>query len=122
MGLRGLRNAFRHFGMLPGNIEGEDEPVVWINDAEMVEAPAPAAGVFVPAGREPADWIEEGESLGHMFTVDRLDTIEVRAPVSGYVYEIGPVHEKGEEHTRPFMHPYAAEGQAAAIVAVAADG
>ena len=117
MGLRAMKNAFRHFGMLPGELEGKDEPVVWTNDAEMVHVPAPQAGVFVPDRLALADWVDEGARLGHVFAIDGLRTVEVTALVSGYLYEYTPVQEKGWEHTRPFMHPYADEGQMVAVIA-----
>ena len=117
LGLRLLRNAFRQFEMLPGELEGQDEPFIWVNDAEMTEIPAPASGVFVPGDLALSDWVEAGQVIGHMLTVDSLRAVEVRAPMAGYLYELGPVREQGSEHTEKFMHPYAGEGELVAVVA-----
>jgi len=117
LGLRLLRNAFRQFEMLPGELEGQDGPFVWVNDAEMVEIPAPTSGVFVPAELGLSDHVETGQEIGHMLTVDSLCTVEVLSPVAGCPYELGPVREQGSEHTEKFMHPYADEGELVAVVA-----
>jgi len=117
LGLRILRNSFRHWGLLPGGIEKPDHPTVWLNDCDEIEVPAPAAGVFVPRSYAPTDWVGKGAILGHLFVPATLETIEVLAPAEGYLFRFGPMHDHLFQHVRMFFHPHVEAGQAVAVVA-----
>ncbi len=116
-GGRMLRNAFRHFGMLPGEMEEPEHPTVWLNDCDQVEVRAPAEGVFVQSPLTPGDRIREGELLGHLFDTRTLESTRVYAPVGGYLFMLGVMHDEVEQQGRPFLHPHVPEGHTLATIA-----
>jgi predicted deacylase len=122
LGLRIVRNALRHLGLMAGERETPPRPTVWLNEAESVVVEAPDAGVFVPAAGRLGDRVEAGSSLGHMFTTEDLRTVDVPAPKTGYLFRLGPTHGRGEEQTRMFLHPHVGKGQEIAELVSPADG
>ena len=117
LGLRILCNSFRHWGMLPGDIERPARPTVWLNDCDEMEVAAPAAGVFVPQPLAPTDWVEKGAGLGHIFVPATLETTEVLAPAEGCLFRFGPMHDHDFQHVRMFFHPHVEVGQSVALLA-----
>lgn len=118
-GVRALTNCFRVLDMLPGEIEGQEDGPIWLNDAEMVEVPATCAGLFVRAEWHTSDWVDEGALLGHVLSDEDLSCVELRAPTGGYLYQYGGVHENTSEHSMMWTHPHVAEGEVVAKIVVA---
>ena len=116
-GVRALRNCFRLLDMLPGAMEGMEEPQILLNEADMVEVPAPVSGLFVAEDYAPSDPIEQGARLGHVFCLDDLSTTDIVAPCSGFLYQFGAAHPKTSEHTMMWTHPYSPEGEVIAKIA-----
>ena len=117
-GVRALANCLRILEMLPGELEGQDEGPVWMNDAEESKALAPCSGLFVRAAWHTSDWVDEGASLGHILSDADLSCVEVKAEASGYLYQYGCAHENTSEHSMMWTHPHVKEGEAVAIVIV----
>ena len=104
-------------------MEGEPEfpegPIVKFlaaeREARMQTLRAPCSGLFVETGLETSDYVEEGQKLGHIIRDDNLETVEIVAPVSGYLYQYG-CHREHSDVALPPMHPYASEGDVVAGV------
>jgi len=111
LGLRALRNAFRHFGMASGPLRRGGRPTVWLNDCKQIKIGAPATGVFVPVPVALGSWIEAGEPLGHVFTVSGLKTRKLHARKSGYLWRMGPMHTQQGKQVRMLFHPYVEKGE-----------
>jgi len=118
-GVRALTNCFRALGLLAGRPEAQDEGPIWLNDAEQAEVTAPGAGLFVKTRFHTSDRVECGDLLGHVFTDNDLSVIEVRAPVSGYLYQYGAAHKDTSEHSMMWTHPYVVKGEGLAVIAAA---
>ncbi len=115
-GIRALVNCFRLLEMLPGEIEGQDEGPIWLNDAEEVKVPTTRTGLFVRSHWHTSDWVEEGALLGHVFSDEDLGSEELRAPASGYLYQYGCAHENTSEHSMMWTHPHVQEGEVVATI------
>jgi predicted deacylase len=118
-GLRAMRNGFRYLELLDGEMEGGDEKQLWLGEAEEIQVEAPCSGLFVQAeDLVTSDLVPEGRLLGHFLRDDNLETIEVRAPASGYLYALGRKDpaRKGEEFQMCYYHPYVAQGTVVAIL------
>jgi N-alpha-acetyl-L-2,4-diaminobutyrate deacetylase len=115
-GLRCCLNIARFLGMLPGEPEGLDEPMVWMDTATVVSVEAPSDGLFVEAGLETCDWVQEGQLLGHILSDADLSTLEVRAPISGRLSAYG-CRRDNSDVALPAMHPYASKGDRLATIA-----
>lgn len=118
-GLRALNNGFRELGMLPGAMEGRDERQLCFGEATETKVPSPCAGLFVQApGLATSEFIARGQSLGHLLREDDLATVEVRAPVEGYLYSLGRREDqrRGDEFEMRYYHPHVAAGTALATL------
>ena len=71
--------------------------------------------MFVEAGLETSDYVEQGQKLGHIISDEDLETVEIIAPVSGYLWSYG-CHRAHCDVALPEMHPYASEGDTLATV------
>jgi uncharacterized protein len=120
LGVRAVRNCFRRLGLLPGDPEGLEEEQVWLNDAARTELPAPASGVFIPAGLCPGDPVEKGQRLGRLLHDESLREEDIAAPAAGYVHQFGAIRGVGRNDTArdPMItyHPYVTAGEVLAIV------
>ena len=119
-GLRCVLNVMRHLGMLPGAPEGVDEGPVWLDTATVVDVKCPLDGLFVEADLSTADWVEEGQPLGHVISDADLSTTPVLAPLSGRLSNYGCRREHCDVSLAA-MHPYASAGDLVASVAAPAD-
>jgi hypothetical protein len=81
-----------------------------------VEVEAPVDGLFVEAGLETCDWVQEGQALGHLLRDDDLSTVPVLAPVSGRLRAYGCARPDADV-ALPAMHPYASKGDRLASIA-----
>ena len=115
-GLRCALNIARFLGMLPGELEGLDEPTVWLDQATIVEVEAPGDGLFVQAGLETCDWVEEGQHLGHLLSDEDLSTTPILAPIGGRLRSYG-CSRPDCDVALPAMHPYASKGDRLAAIA-----
>ncbi len=115
-GLRCALNLGRLLGMLPGDPEGLDERMVWLDQATLTEVRAPVTGLFVGAGLEPGDWVAEGQTLGHILSDTDLSTVTIPAPAGGRLRHFGCSRAHADV-ALPGHHPYASEGDLLATVA-----
>ena len=118
-GLRAATNLAKYLGMMEGEPEFPEGPIVKFTyadrEARTHTLKAPCSGLFVETGLETSDYVEEGQKLGHIIRDDALETVELVAPVSGYLYEYG-CHREHCDVALPPMHPYASEGDVVAAV------
>jgi len=112
---RALLNCSKLLGLLPGDPEGLDEPVIWIAEAEKFEVTAPHPGLFSPAELETSDYVEEGQILGHLIGDPSLAIQEIRAPASGYLWAFGRWHAQ-HDVSLAAQHPYADAGEKLAVI------
>lgn len=120
LGLRAATNLAKLFGMIEGAMELLDEQVGFERNDEADKArqhviKAPCAGLFVEAGLETSDRVEEGQYLGHLLRDDNLKTVEVTAPATGYLWEYGS-HRRDCDVALPPQHPYADADETLAVV------
>lgn len=112
-GLRAAVNIARLLGMMDGEPELLDGPVIAFDREELRErnheVKAPCSGMFVEAGLETSDCVEEGQSLGHILRDEDLETVDVVAPASGYLWQYG-CHRSDCDVALPPQHPYASAG------------
>ncbi len=121
LGLRAATNLAKLFGMIEGEIEQLDGPYVEFGrhsedeERRMHEVTAPCSGLFVEAGLETSDHVTEGQLLGHILRDDTLETVEIAAPVDGWLWGYG-CHRENCDVALPPQHPYADEGDVLATV------
>jgi predicted deacylase len=118
VGLRAAINLAKFFGMMDGEPELLDGPVLGISDEtkdEQHTLEAPCCGMFVEAGLETSDYVEKGQKLGHIIRDEDLEIVEIIAPVSGYLWSYG-CHRANCDVALPEMHPYAGAGDTLATV------
>lgn len=118
-GLRAATNIARLLGMIEGEPEALEGPVVKFNQADQdsrtYKVSAPCSGLFVENGLETSDYVEKGQRLGHIISDENLETVEILSPISGYLWEYG-CHRLNCDVALPDMHPYADAGDALASV------
>ena len=116
-GLRAVTNCFRLLELLPGEPEGTEEDQVWLDENEEVYVRVPCSGLYV---RNPdlvtSDRVEEGDLLGHVMGMSDLQTTEIRAPVSGYLYGFTGNLEEQKPVKRHTDHPYVDSGDPVAQI------
>lgn len=123
MGLKSMVNIAKHLGM----IEGELELIVGSRAVRSPETShevhASCSGIFMPAlWRDqtgtliPDDYVEKGQSLGHIIRESDLRKIPVTAPVSGFLWQYGMCHDMLCDASLPAQHPYAEEGNRIALI------
>jgi predicted deacylase len=118
VGLRAAISLAKFFGMIDERPELLDGPVIGISDEtidDQHKLTAPCSGMFVGAGLETSDYVDEGQKLGHIISDEDLATVEIIAPVSGYLYTYG-CHRAHCDVALPEMHPYASAGDTLATV------
>jgi len=112
-----LGNAFRHLGLLDGDVERPARPVMWLNDCDQVDVVSPVAGVVVLEPLAPGIEVEKGALLARVVEPDSLQAHEMVAPESGRLFRFGVMHEPERQHERPCFHPYVDPGAVIATVA-----
>jgi uncharacterized protein len=123
IGVTSLVNIAKRLGMMPG----EPEPIEGrriertAKNSHLVQAPC--AGMFMPAQQKgqsatliPDDRVEKGQVLGHIIGERDLATVPVRAPVSGYLWQLGACHGVLCDASLPAQHPYTEEGETLAMI------
>ena len=118
-GLRAATNIAKLFGLIEGEMERIEGPLVYFTAAERETRThtlrAPRSGLFVENDLETSDVVEAGQKLGHLICDDDLATVDIIAPVSGYLWQYG-CHREHSDVRLPAMHPYAEEGDVLAAV------
>ena len=114
-GVRLMANVARALGMMEGDPELPDEPMVEVSTERDVEVAAPCSGMFVESGLSVEDRVTEGQSLGHMLRDDTLERQEITASVSGILFTYG---RRGPQADVRFtgQHPFADEGDVLARI------
>jgi predicted deacylase len=116
-GVRAATNVAKHLGMLDGELEGLDEPSFYLDEVEMTTVKAPCNGLFVEReGLATWDYVESGQLLGHLVNDETLETLDIIAPVSGYLRAYGACRANCDV-ALPAQHPYAGAGEFLATIA-----
>ena len=117
-GLSSMVNIAKVLGMIDGQPELINGKRAVRNADTNHEIKAPVPGIFMPApGKNklttimPEDFVEKGESLGHIIRVNDLTTTNIIAPVSGYLGQLGACHWGLCDASLPAQHPYIEEGE-----------
>jgi predicted deacylase len=122
IGLGSMINIAKLLDMIEG------EPAL-INGPRAVRSPetshdvtSPASGIFMIAtGKNktdtliPDDFVEQGQLLGHIIRETDLLTVQIYAPVTGYLWQIGTCHPTCDA-SLPAQHPYVEEGNRLALI------
>jgi len=116
LGLRAVLNVVKLLGMMEGEIEPPERPIVWLDNAEQVKVTAPHNGLFARAqGLLTADPVQEGQVIGWLLSDDDLSTTEIRSPVSGLLYSYD-CSRANSDVSLASQHPYASQGDRLAVV------
>lgn len=116
-GLRAVLNIVRSLGMMAGEMEMPQNPMVWLDQVDQVKVSAPSNGLFARApGLLTADPVQEGQLLGYLLSDDDLSTTEIRAPVSGFLYSYDCCRADCDVSLAS-QHPYASQGDPLATIA-----
>ena len=115
-GVRAATNVAKHLGMLDGELEGLDEPSFYLDEVDLITVKAPCTGLFVESGLATWDYVEKGQNLGHLLSDETLATVEIIAPVSGYLRAYGACRANCDV-ALPAQHPYADKGESLAVIA-----
>jgi predicted deacylase len=118
-GLQAAINMARVMGMMAGEPELLEGPIVefhqdtWRERAHTLTAPC--SGLFVENGLQAGDPVEAGQSLGHLIADADLQTVEITAPLAGYLWNYG-CHRAHSDVALPPQHPYADAGDTLAAI------
>jgi len=116
-GLRAVMNVVRFLGMIVGEPEPPERPIVWLDNAEQVKVLAPHNGLFArAAGMLTADPVQEGQVIGTLFSDDDLTTTEIKSPISGYLYSYD-CSRANSDVSLAAQHPYVSQGDRLAVIA-----
>jgi predicted deacylase len=108
--LRVVVNLARLIGLLPGEPDPPDGPVLFSDETASAKVTAPCAGLFVKAPLPLGGRVDAGAVLGHLLTEHDLASLEVRAPAAGYLKTFG-VGRPNCDVALPGHHPYVAKGE-----------
>ncbi len=112
-GVRCASNLAKVCGVFDGEPELLDGPIVRFHQNtwrdSVTNVTAPGGGLFVEADLQTSDRVEAGQKLGHLIRDDTLETVDLVAPVAGYLYSYGCFRSDADVRL-PAMHPYADEG------------
>jgi hypothetical protein len=64
----------------------------------------------------PADFVEQGQALGHILRESDLETVPVVAPVSGYLWQLNACHGNVCDASLPAQHPYTERAETLALI------
>lgn len=115
-GVRSLVNVAKLLGMIEGDPEMPADSGIAVTSENTTLIEAPCSGLFVQApGLRLEDPIEAGQKLGHILRDDDLSTVEIEAPVSGWLWRYGR-HGSAPDVKLPDQHPYADHGDPLAAI------
>lgn len=115
-GVRALINIARLLDMLEGEPEIPSDSGIVVSDENTTVVEAPRSGLFVDApGLRLEDRVEAGQSLGHLLGDDDLSTIELIAPVGGWLQGYGS-HRPKRDVSLADQHPYCEAGEPIATI------
>ena len=114
-GLRMMTNFAKAIGMLPGDPDSGDVPVLFSDQCATTNVTAPCSGLFVEAGLKLCAPVCEGDVLGTILSDVDLSCREVRSPVNGYLRAYGASRANCDV-AMPGHHPYVTEGERLARV------
>ena len=121
IGLDSMLNITKLMGMIDGEpnlpeIRAVRTPVT------SIEVNAPCSGIFMPALNKdksatliPDDFVAQGQLLGHIIRENDLKSVQIAAPVSGYLWQFGMCHPLCDA-SLPAQHPYVEEGNRLALI------
>ena len=111
-GLRAARRLLVALEMLDGQDDDETKPSTTtrlrVVEAQapadpmvapaMIDIPAPADGLFISGDVYPGDWVEQGRSLGRLYSPADLTGRDVSSPVTGRLFRLGVRCTGGDIH------------------------
>jgi predicted deacylase len=122
IGLGSMINIAKLLGMFEGEPELINGPRAVRSPETSHEVVSLASGIFMVATGNnknatliPDDYVERGQLLGHIIRETDLRTVQVHAPVSGYLWQIGTCHPTCDA-SLPAQHPYVEEGNRLALI------
>ena len=115
-GVRAMENVAKVLGLLDGEPEIPPDTGINITPENTTQIDAPCGGLFVEApGLRVEDRVEAGQKLGHIIREDDLTTVEITAPVGGWLWRYGR-HQGDCDVSLPDQHPWADPGDPLASV------
>ncbi len=115
-GLRAVTNVAKMLGMLDGEPDIPADTGIEVTDEDAVLVEACCSGLFVQAPNlRLEDRVEAGQGLGHIIRDDDLYTVEITAPVSGWLWRYGS-HRPDPDVKLPDQHPYSDVGDPLASI------
>ncbi|MGD9498157.1 MAG: hypothetical protein AB7Y46_17785, partial [Armatimonadota bacterium] len=108
-------NVAKLLGMLPGDPDLPPESGIPVREDNTVTVEAPCAGLFVAEALRLEDRVEAGQKLGLLLRDDDLTSVQVTAPVSGWLWRFGS-HRPDPDAKLPDQHPYADRGDPLASI------
>ena len=114
-GLRAMTNVAKVLGMITGEPEITDRPMLQPLAGNDVVIEAPCSGIFMHAGLEVGQRVVQGQTLGHILRDDDLETVVMRSPACGRLWKYGR-HDRNCDVRLPDQHPYAGEGDMLALI------
>ena len=123
LGLTCMMNIAKALGLLAGEPEPLEGPRVERTPAKTHTVLAPCSGVFMTALKKgtteqliPADFVQQGQPLGHILRESDLETVPVVAPVSGYLWQLSACHGNVCDASLPAQHPYTERAETLALI------
>lgn len=116
-GLRLIVNLAKQIGMLGGPLLKGHSPVLFDDQTDKVTVKAPRDGLYVAADRGLCAPVSKGDLLGRLLSDKDLTTLDIVAPVSGYLYEHGAKRADCDV-SLACQHPYARRGEDLAAIVV----
>ncbi len=114
-GFRVVTNFAKVIGLLPGRPARGDSPVLFSDECERLDVPAPQSGLFVQEPRRTCEPVRKGDLLGRILSDANLKCIEIRAPRSGYLRAFGASRANCDV-AMPGHHPYVDKGERVATI------
>ena len=115
-GLRAVMNIAKSLGMMDGEIETPEHPVVFLDRSEQIRVTAPSNGLFTRSGGLlTADRVQQGQTIGYLLSDDDLAATEVQSPIDGVLYS----YDCSRPHcdvSLAAQHPYASQGDRLAAI------
>jgi predicted deacylase len=113
-GIRGINNVMKKLGMLSGEPVVPYNNYILLNKDPCSKVSAERHGLFM-ATVEPGDDVEKDQRIASMLDLFSLEEVDVRSPVRGVVYHLGPSGPNRDVQL-PQMHPLINKGSEIAIV------
>lgn len=117
-GVRAVTNVAKTLGLLDGEPEVPEHSGIEPAEESTTPVEAPCSGLFVEQpGLQVEDRVEAGQRLGHILRDDDLSTVEICAPVGGWLWRFGS-HRGDPDVSLADQHPYSDPGDTLASLVI----